>query len=185
MMRISQWIGDVRDDVVVAIRRLRQSPGFTLVAVLTLALGIGANSALFALADAALLRPLPFPDAGRLVMIHEHAATVERGTVAPFEVAEWVARNRTFESMAAIAFSERAITSGDGTGEQVATQTVSARFFDVFRVRPIAGRTFLPSDDHPNAEAAVLSERFWRTRLGGDLASSDAALAMVSPVRPN
>jgi putative ABC transport system permease protein len=168
MLNVTRWMSDCRDDVVVALRRLKQSQGFTLVVVLTLALGIGANSALFALADAALLRPLPFPDADRLVMIHEHAATIDRGTVAPFEVAEWVARNRAFESMAAIGFGERAITTGDGTGEQVATQTVSARFFDVFRVRPIAGRTFLPSDDHPNAEAAVLSERFWRTRLGGD-----------------
>jgi putative ABC transport system permease protein len=168
MLNITRWMSDCRDDVVVALRRLKQSPGFTLVAVLTLALGIGANSALFALADAALLRPLPFPEADRLVMIHEHAATVDRGVVAPFEVAEWAARNRTFESMAAIATNTRAITSSDGTGEQVPTQTVSARFFDVFRVVPIAGRTFLPSDDHPDADAAVISERLWRTRFGGD-----------------
>jgi putative ABC transport system permease protein len=168
MMRITHWLEDLRDDLVVAVRRLKQSPGFTTVAVLTLALGIGANSAIFALADAALLRPLPFPEADRLVMIHEIRAGNRMPVVGPYEVVEWADRNRTFESMAGVWQSRRVMTVGDGAGEQVDIQSVSARFFDVFRVIPIAGRTFLPTDDRPNADAAVISERLWRTRLGGD-----------------
>jgi putative ABC transport system permease protein len=169
MMRITQWLGDSRDDLIVAIRRLKQSPAFTLAAVLTLALGIGANSAIFTLADAALLRPLPFPEADRLVMIHESTPTFGRSVVAPFEVAEWSARNRTFESLTGTTLgSRRALTVPDETGTQIDTQTVSVRFFDVFRVRPVAGRTFVAADDHRNANAVVLSERLWRGQFGAD-----------------
>jgi putative ABC transport system permease protein len=167
-MRVIQWIEDFRDDIVVALRRLKQTPGFTLVAVLTLALGIGANSALFALADATLLRPLRFPDAERLVMIHEHSPSVDRGIVGLYEVVEWAARNRTFESMTPIWANRRVMTGADGAGELIDIQAVSARFFDVFRVVPLLGRTFLPSDDRPNADVVVLSERIWRDRFGGD-----------------
>ena len=83
IMRITQWIEDSLDDLRVATRRLKQSPGFTLAAVGTLALGIGANSAIFTLADAALLRPLRFPEADRLVMIHERSPNGDRSVVAP------------------------------------------------------------------------------------------------------
>jgi putative ABC transport system permease protein len=168
MMRITQWVGDVREDVIVAIRRLKQSPGFTIVAVLTLALGIGANSALFALADATLLRPLRFPGADRLVMIHEHKPTVDRGIVGLYEVVEWAARNRTFESMTPIWATRRVITDADGTGQMIDMQSVSTQFFDLFRVVPLLGRTFLPSDDRPDADLVVLGEHIWRDRFGGD-----------------
>jgi putative ABC transport system permease protein len=167
-MHVIQWIEDSRDDIVVALRRLKQSPGFTLVAVLTLALGIGANSALFALADATLLRPLRFPDADRLVMIHEHRPTVDRGIVGLYEVVEWAARNQTFESMTPIWANRRVMTGDAGAGELIDIQAVSAQFFDVFRVSALLGRTFLPSDDRPNADVVVLSERIWRDRFGGD-----------------
>jgi hypothetical protein len=86
-MRLTQWLDELRDDVRFALRQVTRSPGFTSVAVLTLALGIGANSGIFALADATLLRPLSFTDADRLVMLHERTPTVDRGTVAPFEAA--------------------------------------------------------------------------------------------------
>jgi putative ABC transport system permease protein len=168
MMRITQWLDEFHDDIRFALRQLRRSPGFTLVTVVTLALGIGANSAIFALADATLIRPLPFPGADRLVMIHEHTDRLDRGVVAPFEVADWIDRNRTFETMAAVTSNRRAIIGADGTGAQIPTQMVTAHFFDVFRVTPIAGRTFLPSDDHPNPDAVVLSERIWKGRFGGD-----------------
>ena len=167
-MRITQWLDESRDDVRFAFRQLSRLPGFTAVAVLTLALGIGANSAIFALADATLLRPLSFTDADRLVMLHERTPTVDRGTVAPFEAADWAEFNHTFEAMAAINNSRRAIIGADGSGEQIPMQTVGVRFFDVFRVRPIAGRTFLPSDDHLNPDALVLSEHVWRTRFGSN-----------------
>jgi putative ABC transport system permease protein len=161
-------LDELRTDLVYAARSLLRAPGFTLVAVLTLALGIGANSAIFALADATLLRPLPFPEADRLVMIHEIRPGNPMRVVGPYEVVDWAARNRTFESMAGIWLNRRVMTVGDAAGEQVAIQTVSARFFDVFRVTPIVGRTFLPSDDHLDADSAVISERLWRAKFGGD-----------------
>jgi putative ABC transport system permease protein len=168
IMRITQWLDDFRSDLLVAIRRLKQSPGFTAVAVVTLALGIGANSAIFALADATLLRPLQFPDADRLVMLHERTPTIDRTVVAPFETVEWISRNKTFEAMAGVFGGKRAMTGADGIGEQIDTQMVSSRFFDVFRVAPIAGRTFLPADDRPDGAVVVLSERLWKGRFAGD-----------------
>jgi len=165
-MRIVRCLDEFRDDVRLAFRQLTRAPGFASVAVLTLALGIGANSAIFALADATLLRPLSYADADRLVMLHERTPTVDRATVAPFEAADWVELNRTFEAMAAFNTSRRALIDPDGSGEQIPMQTVGVRFFDVFRVRPIAGRTFLPSDDHSNPDALVLSEHLWRSRFG-------------------
>jgi len=168
MMRITQWIGDVRDDVTVAIRRLKQSPGFTLVAVLTLALGIGANSAIFALADATLLRPLPFSDPARLVMLHEASPRNPAGVIGPYEIAPWSARARQMESLAGINLNRRVLTGPDGAGELIESQRVTARFFDVFRTVPLAGRTFLPSDDRLNADPLVLGEGIWRDRFGSD-----------------
>jgi putative ABC transport system permease protein len=169
-MRGRQWLEEFHDDLRFAVRQLRRTPAFTLVTVATLALGIGANSAIFALADATLIRPLPFRDADRLVMIHDRTSTFDRGTVAPYEFAAWSARNRTFESMAAIATNRRTITAADGSGEQILTQTVTVRFFDVFGVRPIAGRTFLAGDDQPGSSVVVLGEGIWRSRFGGDSA---------------
>jgi hypothetical protein len=168
LRRPIQWLDELRDDVRFAFRALTRSPGFTSVAVLTLALGIGANSAIFAVAVATLLRPLSFTDADRLVMLHERTPTVDRGTVAPFEAADWAEFNHTFDAMAAINNSRRAIIGTDGSGEQIPMQTVGVRFFDVFRVRPSVGRTFVPSDDHLNPDALVLSEHVWRTRFGSD-----------------
>jgi len=167
-MRITRWLDEFQDDVTFSLRQLRRSPGFALVTIVTLALGIGANSAIFALADATLIRPLPFRDADRLVMIHDRTPTFDSGTVAPYEFAAWSTRNSTFESMTSIAANQRTITAVDGTGEQILTQTVSVRFFDVFGVRPLVGRTFLADDDRPAADAVVLGEGIWRSRFGGD-----------------
>jgi putative ABC transport system permease protein len=167
-MRVTHWLDELRDDVRFAFRQLTRSPGFASVAVATLALGIGANSAIFALADATLLRPLAFPDADRLVMLHERTPTNDRGRVAPFEAADWAEFNRTFEAMAAMNTARRALIGADGSGEQIRMQMVGVQFFDVFPVRPIVGRTFVPSDDHPNPDALVLSEHVWRIRFGSD-----------------
>jgi putative ABC transport system permease protein len=101
-------------------------------------------------------------------MIHDREPTVDRSVVAPYEFAAWTDRNRTFESMAAIAANRRTIAAADGTGEQIPTQTVTVRFFDVFGVRPIVGRTFIADDDRLNATAVVLGEGIWRSRFGGD-----------------
>src|ERR687892_2827805 len=102
-MRVRQWADEVRADVRGAMRQVRTSPGLTLVVALTLALGIGANSAMFALADAALLRPLPFDDPDRVVMLWERRPNGFRTMASPAESREWIARNRTFEAIAGLA----------------------------------------------------------------------------------
>jgi len=168
-MRLTQWIEELRDDVRFAVRQLRMSPGFTLVATLTLALGIGANSAIFALADATLIRPLSFAQPDRLAMLWESKPDAARNVVAPFEFVAWSERSHSFDLMAAATWSSnRATTGADGTGQQVAAQMVTVRFFDVLGVKPIAGRTFINADDRADANVVVISEGFWRTRLGSD-----------------
>ena len=167
-MRLTQWFEELRDDVTFALRQLRRSPGFTLVAAITLALGIGANSAMFALADATLLRPFPFPDPDRLVMVWERFQTFSRATVSPLNFRDWNERNRSFQSMAAAFGYPRRLASSDGTIEQVPGMQVTTRFFDVLGIKPIVGRAFLPSDVALPPNVVVLSEGLWQTRFGGD-----------------
>jgi putative ABC transport system permease protein len=167
-MRLTQWLDEFRDDVRFALRQLKRSPGFTIVATLTLALGIGANSVIFALADAALLRPLPFPDPDRLVMMWETRDGRGRILLNPLDFEDFRERNRSFAALAGFMRTGISISNADGTPEQVPTLTVTAQFFDVFGVVPVAGRTFQASDAVPRPSVVVLGEAFWRRRFGGD-----------------
>jgi putative ABC transport system permease protein len=176
-MRITQWLDERAGDVKFAIRQLRAAPAFTAVAALTLALGIGANSAMFALADATLLRPLPFPRADRLVMVWERntqdrSARALRVPVSPITLRDWAEQNRSFEAVAAMATGIGGgplLAAPDGTLQSVDRQTVTWRFFDVLGVAPIAGRTFLPSDAiGATTTVVVMGEGVWRTRFGAD-----------------
>ncbi|HVQ16064.1 MAG TPA: ABC transporter permease, partial [Vicinamibacterales bacterium] len=161
-MRVTQFLEEFRADVTSAVRQMKASPGFTLVAALTLALGIGANSAIFALADATFLRPLPFTAPhDRLVMVWERYPNGFLSQVTPPDVGDWVDQNRSFDAIAAFLANSVAMIGPDGTAEQVTSQMVTAPFFDVLGVTPILGRTFTPSDaQSPNT--VVLSEGFWR-----------------------
>ena len=167
-MRLTQFIEELRADVTSAFRQMRAFPGFTAVATLTLALGIGANSAIFALADATFLRPLPFTAPhDRLVMVWERYPNGFLSQVSPLDFADWADQNQSFDAMAAFLANSVALIGPDGGAEQVTSQMVSARFFDVLGVTPIAGRTFVLSDTvEPNS--VVLSEGFWRRRFGAD-----------------
>jgi len=167
-MRLTQWLEEFREDVRFAIRQLRMSPGFTLVATITLALGIGANSAMFALADAALVRPLPFPEPDRLVVLSEFFQGQPGGAVNPVDFVDWTERTRSFSGMAAVVRGGGSIIGDDGVAEPVPAQAVTARFFDVLGVTPIAGRTFRDDDEGPAPNVVVLSEGFWRRRFGAD-----------------
>jgi putative ABC transport system permease protein len=167
-MRLTQWLDDLKDDGVVALRQLKAAPTFTAVAVLTLALGIGANSAMFAVADATLLRALPYPQPDRLVMISELRPDGGRGSVNPLDFVDWTERARTFDAMAVALSGQTSIAGADGIVQAVATQAVTARFFDVLGITPIAGRTFQMSDEQPRPDVVVLSEGLWRSHLGGD-----------------
>jgi putative ABC transport system permease protein len=167
-MRMTQWLEDIRDDVTTALRQMKGSPGFTMVAALTLALGIGANSAIFALADATLLRPLPFTQPqDRLVMIWERYPNGYLSPVTPLDFNDWTDQNQTFDAMAASSGALVTLTAPNNAPEQIAAQMVTARYFEVLGVTPIAGRTFQPSDaTTPNV--VVLGEGLWRRRFGGD-----------------
>ena len=167
-MRLTQFIEELRADVTSAFRQMRAFPGFTAVATLTLALGIGANSAIFALADATFLRPLPFTAPhDRLVMVWERYPNGFLSQVSPLDFADWADQNQSFDAMAAFLANSVALIGPDGAAEQVTSQMVSARFFDILGVTPIAGRTFVLSDTvEPNS--VVLSEGFWRRRFGAD-----------------
>ena len=167
-MRLTQWLEEFRDDVRVALRQLKAAPGFAVVAVVTLALGIGANSAMFALADATLVRPLPYPEPDRLVSLSEIFQGHPGGSVNPLDFVDWSERTHSFTAIAAVTGAVSALVGDDGVSEQIPTQAVSARFFDVLGVRPIAGRTFRTEDEGPAPDVAVLSEGLWRRRFGAD-----------------
>jgi putative ABC transport system permease protein len=169
-MRLRQSFAEFRGDVTFAIRQLRSSPAFTSIAVITVALGIGANSAIFALVDATLLRPLPFPQPEHLVMIWERDPSSRRDSVAPLNLVDWNERNGTFDAVTGFipGVGGMVMAGKDGTAETVPRQWVLAGIFETLGVRAIVGRTFLRSDDTQRAKAVVLSEAFWRTRFNGD-----------------
>jgi putative ABC transport system permease protein len=152
-------------------RMLLKKPGFTIVAVITLALGIGANTAVFSLINAVLLRPLPFYEPAALVMVWEEAslAGFPRQEPAPANYVEWKARQSVFEDMAAIAFSNFRLT-GDGEPQQLFAYSVTANFFPLLGIAPALGRTFSPEEEKAGAnKVVVLSHNFWQRRYGGDL----------------
>lgn len=166
-MRLTLWLEELRDDLRFAGRQLRRAPAFAAVALITLALGIGVNSAIFALADATLLRPLPFPAPDRLVMIWERSDASPRGRVAPLTVVDWSERNQSFDAIAGYLpdVGGMVMAGADGTAENVPRQWIpSPGIFDVLGIRPLAGRTFLPSDETERGNVVILSEPFWRTR---------------------
>jgi putative ABC transport system permease protein len=169
-MRLATWLEELRDDLKFAFRQLKSSPSFTLVATLTLALGIGANSAIFALVDATLLRPLPYGAPDRLVTIWDRSAKTPRGYVSPLNMLDWNTRSRTFEKIAGFTPSvgQMVMAGADGNAETVSRQWVTAGIFDVLGVRPIAGRTFSADDEARRPNVVVMSEPFWRTRYNAD-----------------
>src|SRR5690242_7617533 len=157
-------------DIRYGVRGLWKRPGFTVVAVLTLALGIGANTAIFSVVNAVLVRPLQFRDPDRLVMIWEDAGFLgfPRNTPAPANYVDWKNQTQSFEDMAATHELTFNLT-GDGTPERVAAYGVTANFFPLFGVAPALGRGFTPDDDRPGAnKVAVLSHELWQTRYGSD-----------------
>ncbi len=163
-------IDTVVQDVRYALRMLRNSPGFASVAILTLALGIGANTAIFSMIDSVLLRPLPYRDSAGLVMIWENSSQHPNphNTVSPPDFLDWQSRNSVFAEMASI-FDQHANLTGNGLPQEVVVQDVSANFFSVLGVNPIIGPGFTPENGkagHDNV--VVLSYGFWKERFAGD-----------------
>jgi putative ABC transport system permease protein len=154
-----------------ALRSLMKAPAFTLVTVLTLALGIGANSAIFSLVNAALLRPLGYPDAHRLMMIHEGIpqAGIPRFEVSPPDYLDLVAQQQSFSAIGAYRTRTQEL-SGSGEPEQVNGAEVTASVFGVLGVQAAQGRTFAPDEDQRQAGVAVISHDLWMRRFSGGAA---------------
>ncbi len=156
-------------DLRYALRQLRKSPGFTAVAVITLALGIGANTAIFSVVNAVLLRPLPYPDADRLVMVWEqnpHRGWFEN-IVSGANFRDWQKQNRVFTDMAAFE-SNSFNLAGENNAEEVAGERVTANLFSVLGVQPLRGRLFLPEEEAQDRAAVIVSYGLWQQRYGGD-----------------
>jgi predicted permease len=163
------WLDDALRDLRHAARMLRMAPAFTAVAVLTLALGIGANTAVFSAIDAMLIRSLPYADPDRVVMVWEDAswAGFPHNTPAPGNFTEWIRLNHAFTGMAATRLGSSSLT-GDGQPEQVVGLAVTQGFFAVLGARPALGRTFVDADDRSDKRIIVISDGLWQRRYAGD-----------------
>jgi putative ABC transport system permease protein len=158
----------ILNDMRYACRQMAKAPGFTLVAVLTLAFGIGASSSVFSIVNAAMLRPLPFPEHERLVMVYEVLPRFGLFAVAPANFLDWRAQNTSFAGIAAYTTGYETLVGPDAA-DRISRATVSWDFFDVLGVRPALGRTFRPEEDRPQqTNVVVLSHGMWQRRFGGD-----------------
>ena len=151
-------------------RTLLKKPGFALIAIVTLAMGICANTTIFSSLDATLLRPFSFPNEARLVALFERKLSVgiTNATISPGNVIEWRAQSQTLQEVVVIRNRDYTL-SGDGPPERYTSYGVSAAFFDALGVRPQLGRTFQRGEDEPGqAQVAVLRHAFWENRFGSD-----------------
>jgi putative ABC transport system permease protein len=160
-------LNSVWRDLRYAARNLSKSAGFTAVAVLTLAIGIGANTAIFSVVNAVLLKPLPFPEPDRLVRVYESDEAVQ-GTASPPNFVDWQRDNSVFESMGAYVGTTVALT-GVGEAKRVAGSAVTGDFFSVLRTAPLLGRGISPAEATPGQErVVVLSHDLWQRIFGAD-----------------
>jgi len=161
---MSLWLKELRHSV----RTLRQSPGFTAVAILTLAIGIGANTAIFSFVDAMLLKPLPYPDADRIVRVMEKPPRGARNGISTLNFLDWQRDNTVFDFMSAQTGDAVTLTGGSEP-IQLRGALVSAGYFKVFGAEPELGRTFLPGEDELGKHhVAVISHAVWASQFGSD-----------------
>jgi len=157
-------------DIRYGLRMLLKSPSFTLIAVITLALGIGANTAIFSLVNSVLVRPLKYKEPDQLVMVWEDESSVgfPRDTPAPGNYADWKSQNQSFEDMAAMDERDYDLT-GEGEPEKLPAFGVTSNFFSLLGVNPALGRNFTAEEDKPGAsKVAIISYSLWQTRFGAD-----------------
>ena len=158
-------------DIRTALRALALRPGFAAIAIITLALGIGANAAIFSVVDAVLVRPLPFADPDRLVMPWEFSAEVQqrigfdRLPASPADVTDFIARNTTFEQLASLR-AERVNLTGGGDPERVGAVRVSRNFLTTLGVQPVHGRDFTETDGSAG-RVILIGYGLWQRRYGG------------------
>ena len=172
-VHISAFMDALLFNVKAAGRFLRKSPMFSLVLIITLALGIGANSAVFSAIDAIIIRPLPFPNADQLVAIYQHDTRGHDANVyvAPVRLEEWNRMNSTFQAISGYYFDDLSETSGL-LPEKVTECLVAPRFLEVMGVSPALGREFTPREEHwGGGHSAIISYKYWRRHFHGDAAA--------------
>src|SRR5690349_22466838 len=153
-------------DLIHSVRSLRKSPGLASIAILTLTLGIGANTALFSIVNGVLLNPLPYPKPDQLVTLDESKPNFEQGSISFPNFRDWRNENRTFSAMA-IARPYSFTLTNAGKAERVRTEFISSDFFAVMGVTPLIGRTFLAGEDEIGATPiAMISEALWKRKFG-------------------
>jgi putative ABC transport system permease protein len=158
----------LRHDLRFAVRSFLRNPGFSVVTVITLALGIGATTAIFSVVYAVLLRPLPYPDADRIVRVWQVDKGGHRMNASDPNFADWHAQNRTLVALAQVQGPGATSVSGDVDPVRVPVAVVSRDFFRVLGVRPVAGRLFAPEEQQEGAApTVVVSQRFWQQQMGG------------------
>ena len=163
-----QWLEACVQDLRYGLRQLRRSPGFTAMAALTLALGIGANTAIFSIVDAVLLERLPYPHPEQIVMVWEKAPDDDRNVVSALNFLDWKRQNTVFSAISAETEGSMTLTGGDRP-VQLQGARESASFFEVWGIKPLLGRTFTPDEDQPGKDlVVVLSHRLWQSRFGAD-----------------
>src|SRR2546430_3016132 len=156
-------------DLRYGIRTLLKRPGFTAVAVLTLAIGIGACTAIFSVVNAVVLRPHPYPQPEQLVMVWETDKSGAQSNMGYPTFADWRAQSHSFEAMSAMSYWSPTL-SGAGDPEALSGASVTADFFRVLRIKPLLGRDFTNEDDHPNApRVAIISNELWQRSFNRDL----------------
>jgi predicted permease len=161
-------LGIFLQDARYGVRMMIKSPVFTLIAVLTLAAGVGANTAIFSVVNAVLLKSLPYHNSDRFVLISETDQSADHGTISPAEAQDFASQLTTLEDFAAMQSQSINLTGGERP-ERVRGAFVTANFFEVFKLTPAAGRTFARGEDQPGAERVVIvNEGFWRRRLNSE-----------------
>jgi hypothetical protein len=167
-LRFGNMLADLVADTRYAIRELAKNPGFAMIAVVTLALGIGATSAIFSVIDGVLLRPLPYLAPDLLVRVHETVPQYGRFSVAPGNFLDWRRENQAFERTAAFSAGSGTLVDGDVV-ERVSNAEISFDRFDLLGVAPMLGRGFSPEEDAPGRNGVVVvSHGAWQRRFGSD-----------------
>src|SRR4051812_46718443 len=177
--RKTNMFGDIGQDLRYGLRMLLKNPAFTAIAVLALALGIGANTAIFSVVNALLLRPLPYKNPDQLVVIWENATHLgfPKNTPSPANFLDWQKQATVFAGMGA--FAEKTFNlTGVGEPERLEGRRVSANLFDLLGVKPVIGRNFVPEEDKPGTKVALLNESLWKRRFGSDPGVIGRALAL-------
>jgi putative ABC transport system permease protein len=161
-------VNSLVNDIHFALRMIRHTPGFTTIAILTLALGIGANTAIFSFVDAVLLKPLPYPRAEEIVNVWEKPPGGDRNGISTLNFLDWKNQNTVFTAMAAETGGGVTLTGLD-VPVQLQGKRVSASYFEILGLKPALGRTFAPDEDQPGKDQVViLSHRIWESRFGAD-----------------